>query len=403
MPAKKGRKQVFRCLSCKKLRIKCDLARPKCEYCAHTKRDCIYPNEGNESSTKPTNLASDLPLTQTSKLLSVTQDELRALKFFDEKGKFIVAFKNQRYIDMWMSEITPQFQSCPTVRKDSSVLTSSFSVDLSQTGQKFFELGVRLLKESINERQIIEKKATSFFGIKHLLTSDLITFGCILFYNHKLVPLLSFNQVDIITLTQQYREARLKHLEQIQASSISALFFPSSNPLLKAPEESTLWFTEMLYLELSKNHGGTEEELETLKGFIALLRNSIFAMSVLRFPFPLLACFTNFSDEFRVLLHRGNKFALRFLFIYSCLCVVSRIPLHRNDNIFTDYILWYKNRVFLENHKFDYPIDAQLFYLVTRSNFVIDFGDMSHFNPLDQGKKFINLDWLQDYIATLKQ
>lgn len=38
------KKSRNRCLSCKKLKIKCDEAKPKCEYCEHTKRECIYPD-----------------------------------------------------------------------------------------------------------------------------------------------------------------------------------------------------------------------------------------------------------------------------------------------------------------------------------------------------------------------
>ncbi|GEQ72926.1 hypothetical protein JCM33374_g6614 [Metschnikowia sp. JCM 33374] len=33
------------CFSCKKLKIKCDEAKPTCEYCAHTDRECIYPDD----------------------------------------------------------------------------------------------------------------------------------------------------------------------------------------------------------------------------------------------------------------------------------------------------------------------------------------------------------------------
>ncbi|KAK6462072.1 hypothetical protein DFJ63DRAFT_139205 [Scheffersomyces coipomensis] len=47
MKAKKSRaKNITRsragCVSCKKLRIRCDQTRPKCEYCVHTNRECIY-------------------------------------------------------------------------------------------------------------------------------------------------------------------------------------------------------------------------------------------------------------------------------------------------------------------------------------------------------------------------
>ena len=66
-------------------------------------------------------------------------------------------------------------------------------------------------------------------------------------------------------------------------------------------------------------------------------------MAIVRFPFPLIACLTNFSDKYRQLLRNGDEFAFRLLFIYSCLCVISRIPLNRNDNIFVDYISEFKN------------------------------------------------------------
>lgn len=40
------------CLSCKKLRIKCDEAKPKCEYCQSTNRVCEYPQVTTEDSSE---------------------------------------------------------------------------------------------------------------------------------------------------------------------------------------------------------------------------------------------------------------------------------------------------------------------------------------------------------------
>ncbi|ODV78611.1 uncharacterized protein CANTADRAFT_6967 [Suhomyces tanzawaensis NRRL Y-17324] len=42
MPSKRSRKG---CASCKRLKIKCNEDRPRCEYCLHTNRECIYPDE----------------------------------------------------------------------------------------------------------------------------------------------------------------------------------------------------------------------------------------------------------------------------------------------------------------------------------------------------------------------
>lgn len=35
------------CMSCKKMKIKCDEVKPACEYCRHTKRNCVYSQNSN--------------------------------------------------------------------------------------------------------------------------------------------------------------------------------------------------------------------------------------------------------------------------------------------------------------------------------------------------------------------
>lgn len=47
-----GRK--VRCLSCRKLKIGCDAARPSCEYCLHTNRECVYPEPKPPKASKKT-------------------------------------------------------------------------------------------------------------------------------------------------------------------------------------------------------------------------------------------------------------------------------------------------------------------------------------------------------------
>jgi hypothetical protein len=39
----KARRSRNGCMSCKKLKIKCNEGKPSCEYCVHTKRICVYP------------------------------------------------------------------------------------------------------------------------------------------------------------------------------------------------------------------------------------------------------------------------------------------------------------------------------------------------------------------------
>lgn len=46
-------KRRFACLECKRLKIKCDLARPRCEYCNARNRDCEYPDFVSKLATPP--------------------------------------------------------------------------------------------------------------------------------------------------------------------------------------------------------------------------------------------------------------------------------------------------------------------------------------------------------------
>lgn len=64
------------CLSCKKLRIKCDESRPKCEYCASTNKVCEYPASIDPTAagslTQPQQFQLPLPPATTTALVTDT-------------------------------------------------------------------------------------------------------------------------------------------------------------------------------------------------------------------------------------------------------------------------------------------------------------------------------------------
>jgi len=361
-------------------------------------------------------------------VLSVSQLELRALKFFNDIGKLIVSYKNQRYIDNWEAVINPLLFQSPIVKKtllatssmlllhfmnintvDSKVLTSSFSVDSSQEAQAFFQTGTKYLQELIDERKHLLQD-NSGFGIERIIVNDLITFGCLLIYNHKLVPLISATGYDVISMAKAYSDTRKMYSQLMTGLRLESLFFPKSNPILTCPPETNYWFTRVLEFEIvafvSRNgnkSANMEEYFQALMDTFLLLKDACYAMAIVRFPFPLIACLTNFSDKYRQLLRNGDEFAFRLLFIYSCLCVISRIPLNRNDNIFVDYISEFKNIIFSKYGEFSYPIDRELYHLVIRTNFVVDFGDMTRFHPLQQCEPLMDLSWLERYIDSLEK
>lgn len=358
----------------------------------------------------------------------MSQLELQALKFFNDTGKWIVSYKNQRYIDNWEAVINPLLFQSPIVKKtllatssmlllhfmnlntvDSAVLTSSFSVDSSEEAQAFFRTGTKYLQELIDERKHLLQDNSSF-GIESIIVNDLISFGCLLIYNHKLVPLISATGYDVISMAKEYSDTRNLYSLLMTGLRLESLFFPKANPILTCPPGTNYWFTRILELEIMTFTSGNgsksnnlEEYFQTLQDTFLLLKDACYAMAIVRFPFPLIACLTNFSDKYRQLLRNGDEFALRLLFIYSCLCVISRISLNRNDNIFVDYIMEFKTNFFRKYGDFSYPIDRELYHLVTRTNFVVDFGDMSRFHPLQQCEPLMDLSWLEMYIRTLEK
>lgn len=132
--AKKGRN---RCLSCKKLKIKCDEAKPKCEYCEHTKRECIYPdpNMNKKRGRKPKTVKtiekvenverinaspvelwnSQMCLNSVARQLEISQFEFRLLHYFQ---KHYIRIENTDPLNkVWKFQVPKLWQESDIVRQ----------------------------------------------------------------------------------------------------------------------------------------------------------------------------------------------------------------------------------------------------------------------------------------------
>ncbi|KAK6455961.1 uncharacterized protein RJT20DRAFT_127699 [Scheffersomyces xylosifermentans] len=140
------------CLSCKNLRIKCDEAKPRCEYCTHTGRECVYPKPTDiaskntrqallttnsissidvirrelntrESQAKRKLLESQVTfsqltsLNQTTSQLDISIFELRLVKFFDEYCMYVLSFGvNDDINKVWKNHVPSLFLNSQLVR-----------------------------------------------------------------------------------------------------------------------------------------------------------------------------------------------------------------------------------------------------------------------------------------------
>lgn len=133
------------CLSCKKLKIKCNEAVPNCEYCAHTGRRCVYPDtfqvstvpsSGDESyslslgnssaeSTPPKadpysasrSLTFQILLGSAANQLGLLRFELRMLRIFNDVCLGYITYNvNKKHVYVWNNVVPLYFHTCRLIR-----------------------------------------------------------------------------------------------------------------------------------------------------------------------------------------------------------------------------------------------------------------------------------------------
>lgn len=161
MSKKKPKRGLSRkgCLSCKKLKIKCDEAQPACEYCTHTNRRCVYPDafqrfenglvpeEVQELYSSPSassslqsspfedevysesrRLTFQILLGCTATQLQLLRFELRVLRFYTDVCLPHITFNvNKRHVYIW-NEVIPQYFSICNLMRNAILATGCLSL-----------------------------------------------------------------------------------------------------------------------------------------------------------------------------------------------------------------------------------------------------------------------------------
>ncbi|QRG37799.1 hypothetical protein FDK38_002182 [Candidozyma auris] len=133
------------CLSCKRLKIKCNEARPVCEYCSYRGRRCVYPDsfQVSKDPVKPdvwdyyVSMSSSTDLTpiedeifsesrsltfqmllgSTADSLQLSRFELRVVRFFNDVCvPFMTYNVNKRHVYVWEKVIPRYFTSSSAIR-----------------------------------------------------------------------------------------------------------------------------------------------------------------------------------------------------------------------------------------------------------------------------------------------
>ncbi|CAH2353471.1 hypothetical protein CLIB1423_11S00430 [[Candida] railenensis] len=115
------------CLSCKRLKIKCDENKPVCEYCYHTGRDCLYPEvvvtgteteDYNHESARLLSFHAATLLNSNWQNLRISKFEYRLLHFFQTFCVPLFSFNVNFEIDkVWRYEVPKLWQSSDLVKQ----------------------------------------------------------------------------------------------------------------------------------------------------------------------------------------------------------------------------------------------------------------------------------------------
>ncbi|RCK66868.1 hypothetical protein Cantr_03015 [Candida viswanathii] len=367
-------------------------------------------------------------LTNATSILQISRFELYLTDFFKERGQYIFNFNNRAFMRVWFIELPLTFARSalvkqsyyafsslmlyhclkPQVVKDiatatgisSSLLATNNFISPSQRQQlkimsmQYFDGAVVEMRKLLDNSRLVD-------GSYPLQVANQLFFGLIfqftiLAYDHLQVPLLSFDkmELDYITLCESYKIVISKCIKPILNSPLRELFLyrmvkstvPPENQVISPIIVSLRDDLEELRTMYLENPGFMRQH-EVYKGAIGEMRQGIFSTAMCKYPFPFMLCCLDFSSDLRRLMYEGQYFALRLLFVYASLCIFCKFYMERDANLWTDYIIWYKERATFLDGGLDKELDLCLYKLVTESDFILKYANFETFNPITEWRK----------------
>lgn len=413
-----------KCHSCRKLKIKCNEARPTCEYCAHTNRECIYDDtcEISPSSVSKRSFSESAIWLKQGKLnalrnhIGITAFEFQLLRYFDEIiiPKKIKDAAAQR---LWLVQVPQLFLGSPLVR-NSLLSLSAVSVrglcdltswvEVAEVDGEARGMALSAMSDTPNSRQNLAAMIDTYYmsTVKHMseIMGELstgkkkiatveeaaeLTFSGSMFFtflalqSNNLLPLLSFNpaQPDLISICQGVKETLMMCYPILLGTSYSALFQSKDFPTI--PESTTKYpFVEYLKecaQQLHSNGDLTETQLKYFSNSLQMLE-VLFTASVAHKSSLLLYRWVFLIDSEVFRYTRSGKLYLGFklLYAYCCLNIFCKFYTSRTANMWLDYIEWYKVYS-LQNGRWRDKFDENLYRMV-HANFLFSSNDLSILN-----------------------
>ncbi|KAK6199304.1 uncharacterized protein RJT21DRAFT_115097 [Scheffersomyces amazonensis] len=476
------------CSSCKKLRIKCDENKPRCEYCQHTNRECKYPSTFRfvqsprtkqrnrlknleeifdlvdnlvfrsknrqypyhriaiaDQDLKETNLTNELILNQTTAQLRISKFELRLLNFFHNVSIHIFSHGlGKEAYDVWAKHVPNLFLQSPLVRNSIYSFASislfplcdlqglrkiddvesrvKFNLDISfdecryNTNDKitnslyiktatYFMNTISGKNRLIAKKNQLEKDQEDIFNgpylvdkqtAKELVISSILIFSYLGVHPHNLIPLVNFDtgdqqvESDFLSISKGIGHTTYSCIPTIRQTEFKPLF--SYNNDLSNKKIPDYPIITILSEDLQSEYAIDNEiftkdslEYEVLRKSIDLLKGCIYKVIKQNFPVPLFRWILSPTQGFNQLVYQKNYYALRILYVFSCLSTMWRFHVFKDNNIWVDFVNWYGNHTFeiYGQDNWKYPVDRCLYNLALKKRYTFTPGVYSEFEDFD--------------------
>ncbi|KAK6462078.1 hypothetical protein DFJ63DRAFT_141269 [Scheffersomyces coipomensis] len=422
------------CVSCRRLRIKCDQTKPRCEYCMHTNRECEYPNNLRTIEFKPSyhknrplrknhdNIPIKISLNDASSQLGISNFELKLLNFFHLYCLADITNGVDNPMQaLWMSKVHPMFMESKLIRNsifslaslnlypicqnlnESTIKSNSFAGDdmfpesseLLIRASKYFSntlLGKNeLINKLSNENYATQELHTKVVLATELSVSSMIIALFLSMHSHRILPLVSFDRTvpDYISICRGMHSSMISFHSTFICNVFDDVlkchmvikipnFKETPYPILVALREDLDF--EYMDKELSTT---TTEEYNAMYDSLEILHSCIYKSMVDGYSVPLLSWLSSLPSQFYDLIYDKNFFSLRILYVYTSLTTLIKFQNHKDSTLWVDYMSWYKEYNYQEYGCWKYNMDKSLYSLEFGGDFKFgtDYSNLKTFNP----------------------
>lgn len=387
-PVQKRTRSRLGCFSCKKLKIKCDEARPACEYCLHTSRLCVYPVD----CAPDTPVARQLNSMQTQ--MCITRFEQKLLKFYlDFGGAFFTG--NKSPVVKRIFEV-----DAPRLWQQSALMRSAIYACSTVYLWRFYHLG-HISNVYLSEDQYLvlhnnnDRNACSLLdmtdryvrttlrllrdGISRVTAfSDLDSVGAVILGNVFLFAVVSIHPVagtvssnddlfDIFDVSHGIFNVAEARADIIDGSKYETLLY-RDELAIKAPQPTMFPFITNLRKYLINVVTGFDGNFDTYHHAVDEIDHTCYRAVKIGYVLPILRGVMELSKSggFIQLIKSRDYIAMKILYTFCCVISICGIKMF-STSIWDSYVEEFRTNTHLMFGGFEDAFDGMLYHQVMKA------------------------------------